>query len=66
MGKWMDDEHIIELVLERAAIMQFDGGEKPDVAFKQAFYEIRRLHSIGRMPEILCEELRAVMERMLK
>jgi hypothetical protein len=62
----MDDEQIIELVIERAAIMQYDGEIKPDTAFKMAFFEIKRVHKIGRMPEILCEELQAVMERLLK
>jgi len=62
----MDDEHIIELVLERAAMRQFDGGSDADTAYKLAFYEIKRLHNIGRMSEILCEEMRAVMERLFK
>ncbi len=62
----MDDEHIIEIVIERAAMRQFDGGADADTAFKLAFYEIKRLHNITRMPEILCEEMRAVMERLLK
>jgi len=62
----VDDEQIIELVLERAAIRQFDGGADADTAYKLAFYEIKRLHNIGRMPEILCEEMRAVMERLFK
>lgn len=62
----MDDEQIIELVLERAAIRQFDGGADADTAFKQAFYEIKRLHKLTRMPAILCEEMKSVMERLLK
>jgi len=62
----VDDEHIIELVNERAAIMQYDGGMTPDAAFKTAFFEIKRTHKIARMPEILCEEIQAVMERLLK
>lgn len=62
----MDDEHIVELVNERAAIMQFDGEVHPDTAFKMAFFEIKRINKLVRMPESLCEELKAVMERLLK
>jgi len=62
----MDDEHIIELVLERAAMRQFDGGSDADTAYKLAFYEIKRLHKLTRMPAILCEEMKSVMERLLK
>ena len=56
----LTDDEIIELWLERSALMEFDGGLTREKADRAAYHDIRRLIGNVPVPKVIRDAVRVV------
>lgn len=54
----MTEKDIIELWEERAAIREFDGGMRRDLAERAAYFDLRKLIGKFDVPDVIREKVR--------
>lgn len=62
----MDDDHLVELFEERAAIIEYDGKTDRSEAEKMAYFDIKKTTCAQAMPKKVQAVVKLAMEKLMK